>query len=246
VSLTTMHTRISFLRHFACWIGKRGMVRQLGHYLPDRDVRRKTAARKNLAWQANGIDPQVVISNARELDERLGLMLALQHAFGLRMKEAIEMRPEFSRNENESMLEIYRGTKGGRLRGVPIDSDYKREVFEWALRIAASSKSGRVRRPDLTWAQARRRYYYLLAEKMGINKREKGVSSHGLRHEFSQSKYRDIAGMPTPIEGGDPAQVDPARHKAANIAVAKQLGHGRVQVTASYYGSHGHRLRRKS
>jgi integrase len=222
------------------------MVRQLGHYLPDRDVRRKTAARKNLAWQANGIDPQVVISNARELDERLGLMLALQHAFGLRMKEAIEMRPEFSRNENESMLEIYRGTKGGRLRGVPIDSDYKREVFEWALRIAASSKSGRVRRPDLTWAQARRRYYYLLAEKMGINKREKGVSSHGLRHEFSQSKYRDIAGMPTPIEGGDPAQVDPARHKAANIAVAKQLGHGRVQVTASYYGSHGHRLRRKS
>lgn len=244
VSLATMHSRISILRTFSCWIGKVGMVRPLGHYLPHRDVQRVTVAKNNLAWQANGVDPLGVIKNARELDERLGVALALEHAFGLRMKEAVEMRPHYSLNKEGNSLEIYRGTKGGRPRSIPIDTKYKKEVFEWALSVASNSKTGRVRWPDLTWSQARRRYYYLLSEKLGINRKEKGVSSHGLRHGFAQEEYRNLTGMATPLEGADPSQVDIAQHNAANIAVAKELGHGRTSVTAFYYGSHGHSLRK--
>lgn len=243
VSLATMHSRISILRTFSCWIGKAGMVRPLGHYLPHRNVHRVTVAQKNLAWQANGVDPLDVIKNARELDERLAVMLASQHALGLRMKESIEMRPEYSLDKERNTLEIYRGTKGGRPRSIPLDTEYKREIFEWARKVASTSKTGRVRWPDLTWSQARRRYYYLLSEKLGINKKEKNVSSHGLRHGFAQQEYNDIAGTPTPIEGADPSQVDIARHNAANINVAKQLGHGRTSVTSAYYGTHGHALR---
>lgn len=244
VSLATLHSRLSILRTFSCWIGKAGMVRPLGNYLPHRDVHRVTVAQKNLAWTANDVEPAEVIKNVRELDERLAVMLALQDAFGLRMKESIEMRPEYSLDKERNTLEIYRGTKGGRPRSIPIDTEYKKEVFEWARKVASTGKSGRVRWPDLTWSQARRRYYYLLSEKLGINKKEKGVSSHGLRHGFAQQEYSDITGMPTPVQGADPAQVDIARHNAANITVAKVLGHGRTSVTASYYGSHGHLLRR--
>ncbi len=244
VSLATMHSRISILRTYCCWIGKPGMVRPLGHYLPHRDVQRVTVAQRNLAWKANDVSPADVIKNASVLDERLGVMLALQDAFGLRMKESIEMRPEFSLDKERSTLEIYRGTKGGRPRSIPLDTEYKREIFEWARKVASTNKSGRVRWPDLTWSQARRRYYYLLSEKLGINKNEKGVSSHGLRHGFAQEEYRNLTGMVTPIEGADPSQVDVAQHNAANIAVAKALGHGRTSVTAFYYGSHGHSLRK--
>ncbi len=243
IAIITLHARVSFLRTFCGWIGKPGMVMEVHDYLPDKDVKRRTVAMRNRAWLPNGVDASEVIARARGIDERLAVMLAVEDAFGLRMKEAIEMRPAWCRTESGAMLNIHEGTKGGRWRQVPIDTDYKREVFAWALRVAASGKSGRLRWPDRTWTQAKRRYYYLLAEKLGVNLNDLGVTSHGLRHEYAQEKYADISGMPSPIAGTDPRQVDPVKHREAGIEVSRDLGHGRLAVTASYYGSHGHALR---
>ncbi|MCG3168377.1 MAG: hypothetical protein DPW12_15370 [Rhodocyclaceae bacterium] len=242
ITVRVLHTRLSYLRTFARWIGKDGMVQDIRDYLPGRDLTRRAAARKNLSWEANGVDAEEVIAHARELDERLALILSIERAFGLRMKEAIEMRPAYCLAESGKCLEIYEGTKGGRLRRVDIDSDYKREVLEWARRLAAKSREGRVRWPGKTWKQARRRYYYLL-EKLGVTQASLGVTSHGLRHGYAQAKYEDLTGLPPPIAGVDPKQVDPDAHRDASIQVSRDLGHGRTQVTASYYGSHGHALR---
>ena len=246
VTVKVLHTRISYLRTYVRWIGKDGMVKDVRDYLPERDLTRRAAAKVNRAWKANGVIPQEVIARARALDERLALMLSMQDAFGLRMKEAIEMRPANCLAESGKVIEIYEGTKGGRLRRVDIDSDYKRETFEWARRLAATGRDGRIRWPNRTWKQARRHYYYLLAEKLGVNTKELGVTSHGLRHGYSQEKYQDLTGLPPPIVGVDPKEVDPQVHRDAGIQVSRDLGHGRVQVTASYYGSHGHALRKKS
>lgn len=243
VTVKVLHTRISYLRTFSKWIGKEGMVKDVHDYLPERDLKRREAASKNRAWLANGVDPQEIIAKACALDERLGLVLALQDAFALRMKEAIEMRPAYCLVESGKAIEIYEGTKGGRLRRVDLDSDYKREVFEWARSVAAAGRGGRVRWPNRTWKQARRYYYYVLAEKLGVNIKEMGVSSHGLRHQYAQDKYQDVSGQPPPISGVDPRQVDPEKHREASIQVARDLGHGRAQVSNSYYGTHGHRLR---
>lgn len=243
VTVKVLHTRISYLRTFARWIGKDGMVKDVRDYLPERDLTRRAAAKVNRAWEANGVIPQEVISRARALDERLALMLSMQDAFALRMKESIEMRPAYCLAESGKVLEIYEGTKGGRLRRVDIDSAYKREVFDCALRLAATGRDGRIRWPNRTWKQARRYYYYLLAEKLGVNIKEMGVSSHGLRHQYAQDKYQDVSGQPPPISGVDPSQVDPEKHREASIQVARDLGHGRAQVSNNYYGTHGHKLR---
>jgi len=245
VTVKVMHTRISYLRTFARWIGKNGMVKDVRDYLPGKDLTRRAAAKVNRAWEANGVIPQEVIARARALDERLALMLSMQDAFGLRMKEAIEMRPAYCLDKSGKVLEIYEGTKGGRLRRVDIDSDYKRETFEWARRLAAMGRDGRIRWPNRTWKQARRHYYYLLAEKLGVNLKEMGVSSHGLRHGYAQNKYQDLTGLPSPIACVDPKRVDPDAHREAGIEVSRDLGHGRAQVTANYYGSLGHALRGK-
>lgn len=245
ITVKVLHTRISYLRSFARWIGKDGLVKDVHDYLPDRDLVRREAAKVNRAWRANGVEPKWVIEQAHVLDERLGVMVALQDAFALRMKEACEMRPAYCLVENGQALEIYEGTKGGRLRRIPLDTEHKRAVFEWARNVAASGRGGRIRWPNLTWKQARRHYYYLLAEKLGVNQKEMGVSSHGLRHGYAQDKYQDLTGLPPPIAGVDLKQVDREKHREAGIHVSRDLGHGRVQVTASYYGSHGHALRKK-
>lgn len=244
IAIITLHNRLSSLRTFASWIGKQGMVLDIGEYLPNRDLRRTTVAKHNRAWLPNGIDPQVIIAGARELNERLALMLSLQDAFGLRAKEAIEMRPAFCLVESGKAIEIYQGTKGGRLRRIDIDTDYKRQVFEWARQVAATNRTGRIRWPELTWRQAQRRFYYLLS-KLGVTRCDLGVTSHGLRHGFAQEKYQDLSGLPPPIVGVDPKAVDPQVHREAGIQVSRDLGHGRLQVTTSYYGSHGHALRKK-
>jgi len=245
ITVKVLHTRISYLRSFARWIGKDGLVKDVHDYLPHRDLVRREAAKVNRAWRANGVDPDQVIAMARELDERLGVMVALQEAFALRMKESCEMRPAYCLVESDQAIEIYEGTKGGRLRRIPLDTEHKRAVFEWARNVAASGRGGRIRWPHLTWKQARRHYYYLLAEKLGVNLKEMGVSSHGLRHGYAQGKYQDLTGLPPPIAGVDPKRVGPDAHRAAGIQISRDLGHGRVQVTASYYGTHGHALRKK-
>ena len=243
IAVITMHNRLSSLRTFAGWIGKQGMVLDIGEYLPNRDLRRTTVAKRNRAWLPNGVDPQDIIARARDLNERLALILSLQDAFGLRVKEAIEMRPAFCLVESGKAIEIYEGTKGGRLRRIDIDTDRKCQVFEWARQVAAANRNGRVRWPEYTWRQAQRRYYHLLS-KLGVTRCDLGVTSHGLRHGYSQEKYEDLTGLPPPISGVDPKLVDPDVHRDAGIQVSRDLGHGRLQVTASYYGSHGHALRK--
>lgn len=245
ITTKVLHTRISYLRSFARWIGKDGLVKDVHGYLPDRELVRREAAKVNRAWRANGVEPERIIAMARELDERLGVMVAMQDAFALRMKESCEMRPAYCMVGSGQAIEIYEGTKGGRLRRIPLDTEHKRAVFEWARNVAASGRGGRIRWPNLTWKQARRHYYYLFAEKLGVNLKEMGVSSHGLRHGYAQDKYQDLTGLPPPIVGVDPKRVDPDAHRDAGIQVSRDLGHGRVQVTASYYGSHGHALRKK-
>ncbi|MCG3135911.1 MAG: hypothetical protein HMLKMBBP_03687 [Planctomycetes bacterium] len=244
VTVKVLHTRISYLRTFARWIGKDGMVKDIRDYLPGKDLTRRVAAKVNRAWEANGVIAQEVIARARALDERLALMLSMQDAFALRMKEAIEMRPAYCLVESGKVLEIYEGTKGGRLRRVDIDSDYKRETFEWARRLAAAGRGGRIRWPNRTWKQARAHYYYLL-RKLGVTKTDLGVTSHGLRHGYSQEKYQDLTGLPPPIVGVDPKLVDPDAHRDASTQISRDLGHSRLQATTSYYGSHGHALRKK-
>lgn len=242
----TIHTRLSILRVFCSWICKPGLVRAIEIYLPGQDelTHRYTVAQKNLSWKANNVDPLALIGQAKTLDERMACYLSLQHAFGLRVKESIEMRPRKAVDYDWKFLYVTDGTKGGRPRPIEIKTEYQRQVLELAIRIADNNGTGRVRWRDLTWKQAQGRFYRL-ARRLRITKAGLGVTAHGVRHEYAQDGYRDRTQLPTPIEGGALGTITADTHRRASIDVSRELGHGRISVTAAYYGSYGHKLRGK-
>ncbi len=243
LSPSMLHTRLSMLRVACEWMGKRGVVKDLTDYLPAESVARSSVAKASLAWDAKEVDPVEIINLAREIDERLAVILALQHYFGLRVKESIEIRPESAVIEGGTILEIHQGTKGGRPRWIRIDSIEKREVISWARRIASSGNSKRLRWTDCTWPQAQNRFYNLARKRLGITKKALGVTAHGLRHGFAQRDYQRQTGLPTPIEGGALGRIDRETHQMACLTTSRAFGHGRIKVTAGYYGSYGHQLR---
>lgn len=244
LSPQTLNRRFSMLRVFCGWIGKREIVRDLRDYYPDDPsiYKRSGVAKKNLAWCANDVDPLVEIERAKAIDDRLALYLALQHYFGLRVKESIQMRPLHSTTDEHNVLEVFEGTKGGRPRLVKIETTEQREIVEWAKRVASESRDGTIRWPNRNWKSAQDHFYYLM-KKMGITKKGKGVTAHGLRHGDLQREYTKSSGMKTPIEGMDPKLVDVAAHRLACKRVSWKAGHARDDVGASYYASHGHKLR---
>lgn len=238
----TLHTRVSVLKVFATWIGKRGLVQDIDTYLPKERIARHIATTDNKAWHARQVTPEDVIAEARAADPRFAICLQLQYQLGLRVKESIELKPAQALLPDGQTLEIYEGTKGGRIRRIALNTQAKREAFEQARDIAALNKTGRVRWPGMTWLKARR-YFYHLCERQGITRARLGVTAHGLRHSSAQREYSLVAGYPTPVEGGAVGQITRALHQLASSHVARHHGHGRQQVSGAYCGSYGHQLR---
>lgn len=245
LSASMLHTRLSMLRVQCEWMGKLNVVKDITDYLPADKVRRKTAATESKAWDAKQIDPVAIIELAKQIDERLAVMLALQHQFGLRVKESIELSPAKALVDAGEAIEIHEGTKGGRTRRIQIETKEQWETICWARTVAAKGNTKRLRWPDLTWKQAQNRFYNLCRKRLGITGSELGVTAHGLRHGFAQRDYRRQTGLPTPIEGGALGRIDREKHQMASMTTSRALGHGRVDVTTGYYGTYGHQLRQK-
>lgn len=243
VAARTLHTRLSMMKHLCESLGKFNVVRPINEYLPEEVTRRAYVAKESKAWESHDVRPLEIIDLAKSIDERLGVILAMQHFFGLRVKESIEFRPALALVEEGRAIEVYLGTKGGRVRRVEIETDDQRDVFDWARRVAAEGNTKRLRWTDCTWKQAQNRFYNLVRKRLGITGKLKGITAHGLRHGYAQRRYRQQTGLPTPVEGGALGQIDRETHDAASFVVSRELGHGRKDVTPSYYGSYGHQLR---
>ena len=265
-----LHNRLSLLRTLAGWLGKEQIVGDLSDYCPKERTLRTTATTNNVAWEPNGVDPLVIIEQAKLFDERLAVMLTLQHFFSMRVKESIEFRPANALVDGGNAIEIHLGTKGGKLRLYPIISEAQREAFNWARDVVAAGKVKRVRWADCTFLQAQSRFYRLIRTRLGITKKLRGVTPHGLRHGGLQGLYQHATGgFPSPIEvadggkggggGGSVVEGSPAvktvrrplpppgltreNHQQASMTVSRAAGHERIDVTTSYYGTYGHGFR---
>lgn len=261
LSESTLRTRISLLRVLSVWIGKPGVVKDIEHYFTPEQIARASSAKDNKAWTARGVDVERLMQEATELDERFGCMLRLQHVFGLRVRESLELCPLRDASHDGRSLDIVNGTKGGRFRRVPILTEEQRAVLAWAKDLVMKGRGKRMRWDGLTYKQANDRFYHL-AEKLGITKERLGITPHGLRHGYAQRRVKSLTGGHlTPIEikelqkqeqqrqqaqpGGQPPKpaLTKAESDAANLVVSLELGHGRKEVGGFYYGSYGHQLR---
>jgi len=229
LSASTLQNNLSIFRTFADWIGKAGMVRGIEHYLGSGTAARSSIAREDKSWSGKGVDVAAKIEQVREKDERVALQLELQIAFGLRAREAMQLRPHLA--DKETYLSVTHGTKGGRDRVEPIRTPEQRTLLERAKSFCAMSASstGDPRRKLSQW----KNHYYQVVRSCGISRND-GITSHGLRHQYAQERYRELTGVDAPVRSG--TQIDSESDHAARRVVAEELGHSRESIMSHYLG----------
>ncbi|MXN76477.1 Fis family transcriptional regulator [Burkholderia sp. 4701] len=226
----TIENKLTYLRALAQWLGKANLVGTLGDYV-DRcqaGLERSYVATEDKSWAANGVDAAAKIEEIAQTCPYTAVQLKLQAAFGLRVEESFMLRPvEAVRDPH--MLAVTRGTKGGRPREVPIER--KIAILEEAARLS-NGVTGSTIPAGRTLKQWRDWYYYVLV-KHGVTKSGIGVTSHGLRHEYLQTLYEQVADVPAPIKGLS-ARPDPAAHEYAKRRVVEAAGHSRPSKANAY------------
>lgn len=228
-SASTVHNSLSIFRTFAEWIGKAGMVRGVEHYLGPGTSARSSIANQDKTWSGHGVDVAAKIEQVRQKDVRVALQLQLQLAFGLRAREAMQLRPHIA--DKGAYLNVTHGTKGGRDRVEPIRTPEQRALLDHAKTVCAT-RSSSTSDPQRSLAQWKN-HYYQVVRSCGITRKD-GITSHGLRHQYANGRYRDLTGSDSPVRGGAP--VDRDTDRAAREVVAEELGHSREAVTTHYLG----------
>lgn len=249
-SAAYIQQQMSFLRVFARWIGKPGLVQSAEQYANDLHlVTRHYSADSDKSWTGNGVEVDKVIDTVTAMDYRVGTQLRMLLAFGLRRKEAVMFcphtaevpvfalpagYPQHGTDRYISFLRIKRGTKGGRLRFAAVRNDAQRRALSEACRLARFRHS-HIGHPDLTLKQSLDLFSNVV-RKAGLTKTNLGVTPHGLRHEFAGDLFFDIADCQAPVRAGQP-HLDTEAIRALYHQVALQLGHNRPQISNAYLGS---------
>lgn len=195
-------------------------------------------ARDNVHYGISDRQYVTNINKARELTTRdldkvndpySRMSLRLQAAFGLRRAESIKIRPEWAdRGDCLHLKDTW--TKGGRPREIPIRNEEQRQLLDEAKRLAGR---GSLIPADKRYVEQLRRFEYQCAQ-AGINR------IHGHRHQYAQTRYREITGWAAPAAGGPrwstltPSQREIDRE--ARLAVSRELGHERIVVAGVYLG----------
>lgn len=248
MSAAYIQQQLSFLRVFARWIGKPGLVRPALHYVDDRAlVARAYSAGRDKGWRGNGVEPSVVFAAVERIDRHVGVQLRLMHAFGLRRKEAVMFDPRVALvpahalpasamdgGEYLAFLRVKRGTKGGRLRYTAVRTEAQHDALS-AARDLARRGAGHIGRPGLSLRQSLDLFSNVV-RLAGVTRRALGITAHGLRHQFAADLYFDLAQVTAPVQGGG-GQIGPAAMRDAYRQVARQLGHRRPQISNAYLGS---------
>jgi len=233
IAAATFQTRLSHLRWFTSAIGKPGMVRSVSYYgLSDDLVRRTYVATTTKSWAGNGIDPQSMIEEIAKEHEYVACQLEGQQLFGLRTSESMQICPTEDRQGD--MLVVSRGTKGGRTRVIPIETQAQYNWLGKAAELAALTNRGNLIEGDRSYKQARNHRNYV-ARKFGITKTELGVVPHGLRVQFAEERYELVTGAPAPTRGG--GCVTGEEDRQGRVEVSRVLGHSRESIAGAYIGA---------
>ena len=217
----TVKNRMSALRWWAEHVGRPGVVgTNAAHGIGER--RYVTNEDRSAV-----LDPEKL---ARVTDAHVAMSLELQAAFGLRREEAIKFIPAYADRGDRVRIKAS-WAKGGRAREIPVRNEHQRAVLDAARRLAG----GRSLIPGGRSYAAHRKVYERQTEAAGL------ARMHGLRHAYAQSRYEALTGWKAPAVGGPRRRsLGPAKRRidtAARMAIARELGHGRISIVPVYIGS---------
>lgn len=243
----TIEANLSNLRIFAKWIGKEGMVKMKLDYLPKEQhhlLKVETAARASKSPSGKNIDIQEIFERADKANFRLGLMLRMEVGFGLRREEVLKCRPHIQ--DFEDYLQIEKGHgKGGRERKIRTLTSAQRalidlvkqhiepqEAMGWPL-----TKDGKCR-ASLEQNETRYKNYM---SKIGMTKKDLGVTGHSLRAQFAENNAL-ANGIIPPSMGGSQGQKSKFELRPILLRLSEAMGHNRTKVMSAYYCSFGKRV----
>lgn len=231
LSASTLSNRISVFKTLSGWLGKQGMILSPEHYVTKKTVVRRTLrATESRTWSSQGVSVSEKIEAVRRDCRASGDALSLQHRFGLRSKESLLIKPHLA--DKGAYLLVEHGTKGGRMRTVPITTPDQRTLLDQIKEHTGHTAS--LVPSDKRYSQFRDHYYYVL-QKHGISRKE-GITAHGLRHEHLNNLYRETTGQASKIEGGQLHKQDRDLDKRGRLIVAERAGHSREDIAAAYLG----------
>ena len=221
LAVGTIKNRMAELRWWAEKIGKQNVIaRDNDHY----GIGNRTyVTNVSKARELSGSDL------SRITDPYTRMSLRLQAAFGLRRGESIKIRPEWAdRGDKLALKDTW--TKGGRPREIPIRNDEQRQVLDEAKALAGR---GSLIPADRSYVDQLRRFEHQCAA-AGVHR------IHGHRHQYAQTRYRELTGWAAPAAGGLRSKdLTPSQREAdreARLTISQELGHEREQITAVYLG----------
>jgi integrase len=176
------------------------------------------------------------------VDDRIGALMNLQRNLGLRFKESalLNARQAFRQARKKGFITVADGTKGGKIRQVPVGQDALK-ALEQAAKIQGDDRS---MTPDDQNYQDFREECYQTAKRHGFN-------FHSERHHYAQRRYQELSGPLAPIStsikrkdwlafAAEYLSVDIATaesiDRSARLTLSRELGHERIEVTSVYIG----------
>ncbi len=217
----TIKNRMAELRWWAEKIGKQNVVA--------RGNDEYGIGRRQYVTNVSKARDLTAVDLAKISDPYTRLSLQLQAAFGLRREESIKIRPEWEdRGDRLALKDTW--TKGGRAREIPIRNEEQRRVVDEAKHFAGR---GSLIPADKRYVEQIRRFEHQCA-KAGIHR------IHGHRHQYAQTRYREITGWAAPAAGGPRSKELTATQKVidqeARLTISSELGHSRGQISSVYIG----------
>jgi integrase len=228
----TIQTYLTHLRIFCRWIGKDGMVGDASQYFADKSYYERTyAAVKDKGLRDNDIDINQILSDMYQNEPHICMILLAESAFGLRAKEGHFIRPYIHFAENS--VHVIDGSKGGKVRVVPVENDYQRAVVK-VLKHFVGKSSVSLMDQKLSPKQSISKYYRVLA-KYGLTKSMLGRTGHGLRADFAND-FMMSQGLIPIVKGGAVGALPKDQEIEIRLKASQRLGHNRVGVTTAYSG----------
>lgn len=239
-----IQTRISYFRAFGnIWIRKPGMIKESVKYATNpQSVTRRYITNVDKTWAGHGVDVLDMVQKVTEQDARVGLLMELGGAFGMRLKEAMGFHPHTDvRKATDDKREYVhvRNGKGGRQRDIEIEKsgplrEYQLDLLERVKAIAARPGASLIQ-DGKSAAYQRNRVYYIL-RKAGVARELNGVTFHGLRHEYAVAYYERKTGVAAPLKGNS-EKPDPSLEQKTLGNLSGNLGHSRTSILGCYIGS---------
>ncbi len=219
LSAGTLKNRMSWVRWWAASVRRSSVLPAVN---ADLGIGART-------FREEGRAHTTALNKIATLPDWMQCAIRLQMGLGLRLEESLKFRVGVADKGSHVALQSS-WCKGGRARTIPLTHERQRDLLD---QIHAVAGDGAVIPQGMCYIQARRALERAVWT-LGVR------NMHGHRHWYAQWRYEALTGRKAPAAGGatyeNLSAADRAADYRARLAISRELGHNRVEITDVYLG----------